>query len=235
MASWITHLIIADKLLLIFPQLDRRGFCVGNIAPDCNIESEDFSTFTPPREVTHWMTSPRKTADDCENFYRSYVDTTKNYSKEEFSFLLGYYAHLAADAEFMRYMRDENRVRAVWKRIISDKSLRAAAQHLPETWDSVKKLISKEQRLHEIYSMEAEYLRDNPNSGFLTDIVTLKSFPDYIGYLPSGCIVRKIGVMGSIPQIDENLQPIAMSRDEFLTFTENAAGIAAKGIGAKIG
>lgn len=45
MVSWVTHLMIADKVLERFSGLDRRGFCVGNIAPDCNVENEDWTEF----------------------------------------------------------------------------------------------------------------------------------------------------------------------------------------------
>lgn len=41
MAEWVSHLIVADKVLEKFPQLSRHEFCVGNIAPDCNIPNED--------------------------------------------------------------------------------------------------------------------------------------------------------------------------------------------------
>lgn len=62
MATWITHLMIADALLQQFPQLHRRGFCMGSIAPDCNVENADWTAFIPPREVTHWMQGTRKQA-----------------------------------------------------------------------------------------------------------------------------------------------------------------------------
>ena len=45
MATWITHLMIADGVLERIPNLDRHGFCVGNIAPDCNVENEDLDSF----------------------------------------------------------------------------------------------------------------------------------------------------------------------------------------------
>ncbi len=70
MATWVTHLMIADGVLEALPRLDRRGFCVGNIAPDCNIENEDWTSFIPPREVTHFMRGKHKSFDDCEDFYR---------------------------------------------------------------------------------------------------------------------------------------------------------------------
>ena len=64
MATWVTHLMIADRVLEKVPALDRHFFCVGNIAPDCNVENEDWTVFTPSREVTHWMSAERKTAAD---------------------------------------------------------------------------------------------------------------------------------------------------------------------------
>lgn len=62
MATWITHLMIADGVLERIPNLDRHGFCVGNIAPDCNVENEDWTQFVPSRETTHWMSTNRKVA-----------------------------------------------------------------------------------------------------------------------------------------------------------------------------
>ncbi|MBQ8497861.1 MAG: hypothetical protein IJ489_10475 [Clostridia bacterium] len=55
MANWITHTIIADLLFERYSDLDERSFCVGNIAPDCNIPNADWTSFVPSREVTHFM------------------------------------------------------------------------------------------------------------------------------------------------------------------------------------
>lgn len=52
MATWVTHLMIADSVLKTLTDLDRRGFCVGNIAPDCNVENEDWTSFTPSRSYS---------------------------------------------------------------------------------------------------------------------------------------------------------------------------------------
>ena len=60
MAGWITPMRIADEVLQQLPELDRLGFCMGSIAPDCNVENEDWTAFTPPREVTHWMSGNSK-------------------------------------------------------------------------------------------------------------------------------------------------------------------------------
>jgi len=37
------------------PLLSRKEFCIGNIASDCNIPNQNWTEFTPSREVTHWM------------------------------------------------------------------------------------------------------------------------------------------------------------------------------------
>jgi len=224
MATWVTHLMIADSILKQCYELDRRGFCVGNIAPDCNVENEDWTYFNPPREVTHWMSEKRKVANDCDSFCEEYILNRKSeiQSLEHYSFLLGYYVHLIADAAFQWYIRDDKRVRDTWRRIKADEKLCIQAKGYSEDWDSVKKLISNNERMHEIYSMEAEYLRDNPASGYLTEILPLKEFPDYIDYLPHGCVVRKIGIMGYLPELDETLiNPISMSREEYISFVDN--------------
>jgi hypothetical protein len=228
MATWVTHLMIADSVMKQCHELDRHGFYVGNIAPDCNVENEDWTYFTPSREVTHWMSEERKVISDCDSFCKEYILKRKSeiQSQEQYSFLLGYYTHLITDAAFHLYLRDDKRVKDTWSRINADENLRVRAMEYSKDWDSVKKLISKNERMHEIYSMEAEYLRDNPTSGYLTEILPLKEFPDYIDYLPHGCVVRKIGVMGYLPELDENLtNPILISREEFISFADNTASL----------
>ena len=218
MATWVTHLMIADSVLQHFPSLDRRGFCVGNIAPDCNVENEDWTAFTPSREVTHWMQGKRKKASDCDAFYDEYIAKRRDriQTSEEYAFLMGYYAHLITDAAFQKMIRDEERVKAVWKRIKENENLREQSVGMDETWDNAKKLIPKRVWVGHIYSLEAEYLNAHPGSGYLTEILTLKEFPDYIDYLPKGAIVRKIGVMGYLPEINEGLgEWIAISREEY--------------------
>lgn len=223
MATWVTHLMIADSVLQYFPSLDRRGFCVGNIAPDCNVENGDWTALTPSREVTHWMQGERKKASDCDAFYEEYIAKRRVgiQSAEEYAFLMGYYAHLITDAAFQKMIRDENRVKAAWKRIKENEELREQSTGMEETWDNAKKLIPKRVWIGHIYSLEAEYLNAHPDSGYLTEILPLKDFPDYIDYLPEGAIVRKIGVMGYLPEINESLgKCIAISREEYEAYIQ---------------
>ena len=233
MATWVTHLMVADKVLEAAPELDRHGFCVGNIAPDCNVENEDWTQFDPPRAVTHWMSADRKTASDCDRFYTEYIADRRQeiQTEQERSFLLGYYAHLVTDAEFQRHIRDPQRIAATWERIKNHPVLSEKIADIPETWDSVKQLINGHQRMKDLYTLEAEYLKAHPDSGYLTEILPLKSFPDYIPYLPKGAIVRKIGVMGYLPKKDLGMYSfVAMTREEFSTFLSNATQQVIQGI-----
>ena len=225
MATWITHFMVADSVLEKIPTLDRHSFCVGNIAPDCNVENENWTQFTPSRAVTHWMSAERKVAADCDRFYEAYIENRKQKieTPQEMSFLLGYYAHLIADAEFQRYIRDPERVAAAWKRIHAHPVLAKQIGDLPENWDSAKQLIIQPERMKDIYTIEAEYLEAHPTSGYVTEIMGLKSFPDYIDYLPKGAIVRKIGVMGYWPKKETGSYPfIAMTREEYAFFLGRA-------------
>lgn len=233
MATWVTHLIIADNILEKIPTLCRHEFCVGNIAPDCNVENEDWTHFTPSREVTHWMSGERKTASDCDKFYEEYIEKRKHKisSIQEKSFLWGYYAHLITDAEFQRYIRDSKRIEAVWDRIENHAELSIKADGMPKNWDSVKLIINKEDRMKDIYSIENEYLEKHPQSGYLTEILGLKSFPDYIDYLPNGSIVRKINIMGYRPKKGAGKYPyIGISQDEYATFINQATKLVLEAI-----
>ncbi len=223
MATWVTHLMVADAVIEKFPYLSKHEFFVGNIAPDCNVENEDWTSFTPSREVTHWMGKDRKTAADCDRFLHEYVETKEKLDNKEESFLLGYYAHLITDAEFQRYIRDAERVKSSWDRIRKHPELSQQAVGMEETWDSVKKLINGRERMKDIYSLEAEYLERNPESGYITDIINLEKFPDYIDYLPKDAISRKVKVMGYMPDKEESQYPyVGMSKEEYKAFVQNA-------------
>ena len=226
MAEWVSHLIVADRVLEILPQLSRHEFCVGNIAPDCNIPNEDWTEFTPSRALTHWMQDNRKKASDCVRFYDEYIiarlDAIK--TKEELSFLLGYYAHLITDVELQRTMRDEGRVAAAWKRVKEIPELHDMADGLEENWDSLKKLMpNREERMKDFFVIEREYLDEHPDSGYFTEIKGLEKFPDYIDYLPQGAIPMKVKMMYYMPTLEEGRNSfVGFSREEYEGFLERA-------------
>lgn len=239
MPTWVTHMMIADKVWEKFPQLDRHGFYVGNIAPDCNIQNENWTVYTPSREKTHWMQGRRKAVSDVDIFCEEYILKRKDNisSGEEYSFLLGYYSHLITDAVFQEMILREKRVAAVWRRIKEDEELRQRfkqleeknGEPLQENWDTAKRLLPKEIRMRELESLEAEYLQAHPDSGYLTDIMPLKEFPDYIDYLPSGSIAFKIPYLGSyIPRIYEAAKFVGISKDEFTEYINETIEVVCK-------
>jgi len=225
MATWIMHLMIADRVLNIYPSLNRLSYAVGNIAPDCNVENENWTSFTPSREITHWMSADRKSAADCERFYCEYLRPRINpsLSHKEFSFLLGYYSHLMADALLQYTVRSETRVHAAWERLRAMPSLRPLTEALPESWDSIKKIIPRTDRARENEYFEDEYISRHPDSAYLTEILPLQSFPDYLDYLPEGSIVRKIRVMGRVPSSPPVSVPmLSFSAEELNEYVEAA-------------
>lgn len=189
---------IADEVLQILPELDRTAFCMGSIAPDCNVENKDWTAFTPPREVTHWMTDEQKASADYEGFYAAYLNG-RELSGEERSFYWGYIAHLMLDAAFYRLLHDERRIAACWERIDAVPCLREAAKDQPRTWESIKRIFGKKNVFAGITALERVYLDTHPESAYLTVLQTVRIFPDYLSYLPQGAILRKIGVMGTVP------------------------------------
>ena len=234
MAEWVSHLIVADRVWEILPWLKRHEFCVGNIAPDCNIPNEDWSEFTPSREITHWMKGKRKKADDCSAFRDEYIlkRIGEISSEEELSFLLGYYAHLITDAEHQRTIRDEKRVAAAWKRAKAFDELREQSSGMDETWDNFKKLFpDRKERMKDFYVVEREYLDEHPNSGYFTEIQDLKTFPDYIEYLPKGAIPAKIRMMYYMPTLEEGKYPfVGFSREECASFLDRSVELAVRAI-----
>jgi len=76
-------------------------------------------------------------------------------------------------------------VKDSWARIKSNAILAERAGGMREDWDSVKQLINREERMKDFFVIEREYLDTHPNSGYFTEIADLKTFPDYIDYLPS--------------------------------------------------
>lgn len=226
MAEWVSHLIVADRVLEQLPSLKRHEFCVGNIAPDCNIPNENWTEFTPSRQVTHWMQDKRKQASDSSIFYEKYIVNRMNeiHSKEELSFLLGYYSHLITDAELQCAIRDENRVAAAWERAKKIPELRAKAEGLNETWDSFKMLFpNRNDRMKDFFVIEREYLDKHPDSGYITEIRGLEDFPDYIDYLPENAIPMKIKLMYYMPTLEEGKYPfVGFSREEYCGFLERA-------------
>lgn len=236
MAQWVSHLIVADRVLESLPWLKRHAFCVGSIAPDCNIPNDDWTDFTPSRQVTHWMVGKRKNASDCVRFRDAYImeRAERIASEEELSFLLGYYAHLITDAEMQRTVREETRVAAAWARAKNIPGVLEKSKGMEETWDNFKRIFPhRENQNKDFCVIEREYLDTHPESGYFTEIKDLASFPDYLDYLPKGAIPKKVRLMYDMPASEAGAFPfVAFSREEYNGFLDRAVMLSTNAIEA---
>ena len=104
MASWMIHLRIADRLLDQIPGLDETAFVMGNIAPDSGVPNADWSVYSPPKNVSHYKVKrENESFFDLDRFTLEHFspERIRTYSPREFSFFLGYYAHLLTDMEWI--------------------------------------------------------------------------------------------------------------------------------------
>jgi len=98
MATWITHLRLAEELLKYIPEFEPASFAIGNIAPDSGIPDEKWENFTPPPQVTHFYAKDGSKMLADLDFYRQFL-TAPGLSADlqRASFLWGYFFHLVTD------------------------------------------------------------------------------------------------------------------------------------------
>lgn len=213
MATWGVHMMIVDELYHRGLSMDNRGFTVGNIAPDCNVENEDWTAFEPPRAVTHWMSSKKKLSADYEGFYNKYIKGRNFDNTEEKAFLYGYYAHLITDVEFQKFVRNEERISEIYDRIKSAVGVNEIIIGKPENFDTLKNNLGKAEIFLDIYAQEMNYFNKNEKSNYNTILKNIVDFNDYIDYMPKGAISRKLKII--IAEYSSNIE-----REKYIFFTE---------------
>lgn len=216
MATWGLHMMIVDKLYEYGLSLNKKGFAVGNIAPDCNIENEDWTEFEPPRVVTHWMNTSSKLTADYDGFYDKYISGKKIKTSEEISFLYGYYSHLITDVEFQKFVRNDERVKNIFSRVNLKPEMNEKIIGSPENFDTIKKVFGKQDVFLDIYLQEINYLKNNEHASYNSILRNIKEFDDYIDYMPKGAITRKLKIITSEVDSDVDSEVI---RDEFIFFS----------------
>lgn len=195
MANWITHTILAERLLAQGLDIDETGFVVGNVAPDCNQESEDWTSFTPPREVTHWMTGGSKLSADHQAFFDAHIAGRQFSDKQEYAFFLGYYTHLVTDACYQAFVRDPKRVAACFSRLKADGHTACQIAGMPETFDTLKGVFGRKALFRNIAILENNWVFAHPDNLYDRVLRKTTSFPDYLPLFPQGAYPRKIAVM----------------------------------------
>lgn len=106
MASWMVHLQVADRLLERLEGITETEFVMGNIAPDSGLPSEDWTFYTPSKELSHFYIDGNngKKEIGIRNFTQKYFteELRRGYTAEEASFFLGYLVHLVTDVEWIQ-------------------------------------------------------------------------------------------------------------------------------------
>ena len=97
MATWISHLRIADFFLERIPDYSRTDFIVGNLGPDSGVPNEDWSSFTPSTEISHWRNIEMPNRHEKEIDFNGFANKYLNQKSQGYYFYLGYYMHLLSD------------------------------------------------------------------------------------------------------------------------------------------
>lgn len=175
MGTWMCHLRIAEALLPDFPQFDPVAFSFGNLAPDSGVPNADWSSFDPPKEVTHFL-RPGEGEGRIRDltFYYTYVAPAQHDSDmARVSFLMGYFSHLLC----------EN----LWSHRIGSASKEAYAHHFQQdtqaTWNKLKR---------DWYDLDHRYVRDHPASLFWRVYVPAPNPPMYVPLVPTVALHQQL-------------------------------------------
>ncbi|WP_346884801.1 zinc dependent phospholipase C family protein [Clostridium sp. UBA4395] len=170
MATWIAHLRIAENILKHMDDLDSIAFILGNVGPDSGVPNEDWSSFNPPKKITHWINEENNI--DAERFFDKYIKNNfMEYSK--YSYVLGYYIHLLTDIEWSKFFNEKKNNALYNKKLKEDASF---------IW-TIKK---------DWYGLDFLYLEKNSNFIFHTIFKNIDQVPDYIDYFPKGALMKQV-------------------------------------------
>lgn len=231
MANWITHAALADLLMARGLPVDRTYFSIGSIAPDCNQENADWTSYTPPREQTHFMLGKNKSTVDAEGFFEKHIRGREGLSIQRRSFLMGWLCHLVADRTWQRWQRDENRVAACFERIRQVPSMAERLTGHPDTYDTLKAVFGRDMMQRDVWKMEQDYVLQNPSTCFETVIRKTTAFPDIPGF-PPDAVNRKIPILAQpIPKEPIRATQLFFTPSEYENLLNTAVSVFEKIIG----
>lgn len=204
MATWIAHLRIAENILKNMDDLDSIAFILGNVGPDSGVPNEDWSSFNPPKKITHWINKENNI--DAERFFDRYLkNNLMEYSK--YSYVLGYYIHLLTDIEWSKFFNEKKNNALYNKKLKEDASF---------IW-TIKK---------DWYGLDFLYLEKNPNFIFHTIFKNIDQVPDYIDYFPKGALMKQVNYiteyyLGDNEETKENF--IYLNEEEMDKFIDDTS------------
>lgn len=173
MATWITHLRLAENLLKSGFAFEIEPFMAGNLAPDSGIPNEDWSAFDPPKRITHFQ-------DDVgmifpEAFFEIHF-AEKRHNEDAKAFCVGYYCHLITDVEWLKLLQFK--------------------EQQPDYAPHAERLAKEPQFVWEIkrdwYDLDFLYLRDHPGWQFFQQFTAIKEVADYLPFFPPTAFTRQL-------------------------------------------
>lgn len=171
MASWVTHLRIADELLDTVDYVHQLHFIVGNIAPDAGEPNEDGSEFKPPTSISHWKLEGIPHSRRSEKFKEEYLKSTIETNAT--AFYLGYYVHLLTDY--------------IWVRDIYP----LLERQFGLGFDYNTSLMQKIKR--NMFEIDCIYLKKHPNFNAFSTLIKIKTYPNvYLKYFQREAFEKKI-------------------------------------------
>ncbi len=205
MATWGAHFRIAENVLKEYPNLNRKFFAIGNIAPDCGIPNENWTSFIPPKEVSHFAVSKMNNfleikldkfiLNDIEFFSKYLMDINLGSLKSDQSFFLGYFAHLITDNLWNFYIM---------------KPLKE--KHLKE-FQRDKNFIWKVKL--DWYDLDKIYITEKKDSLFWTDFLNSEYNEDFLDFLPREGILRQLEFIKTFYQISKE-EYLRVSKKEYV-------------------
>lgn len=172
MATWMTHLRVADYFVKRLIDISEEDFIVGNIGPDCSEHDETWTNFNPPKSITHWFDEEGKI--DAEKFYNKYLDK-KVVDCRKYSFYLGYYIHLLTDRIWSREIGNPTKIR--WSEDFKKYGYN-------EMWDRIKK---------DWYDLDHLFLKNHSQFYSFKIFFEMKNYKnDYLPYYPDTAISNQI-------------------------------------------
>ncbi len=205
MATWGAHLRIAERVLKEYPNLHRGFFAIGNIAPDCGIPNENWTSFTPPKEISHFAVTKMNNffeikldkfiLNDIKFFSTYLMDINLNSLKSDQSFLLGYFIHLIADKlwnyQIMRLLKEKHQ-----KEFKRDQNF---IWKVKSDW----------------YDLDKIFITEKKDSLFWTDFLKAEYNEDFLDFLPREGVLRQLEFIKKFYQISEE-EYLRASKKEYL-------------------
>ena len=205
MATWGAHFRIAEKLLKEYPNLSRGYFAIGNIAPDCGLPNKNWSSFTPPKAISHFAVSKMSNfleidsdkfiLNDIGFFFRYLKDINLDSLQGYESFLLGYFTHLTTDNLWNYYIMKP----------LKEKHLKDFQQDRNFIW-KVKS---------DWYDLDKIYIKEKKDSLFWTDFLKAEYTEDFLDFLPREGILKQTEFIKEFYQISKE-EYLSISKKEFV-------------------